>query len=156
MSEYTHYEWLQRCAEHALKSSNELQGILAGAALFDKNGMFSSFGRRKMMRGRRTIIHAERDAISQDEDAACDGTLITTLEPCYGGEKIYLFSSCAEYIVRVGIAHVIIGARDTNPDNTGLEYLSYRGIKCTLDTSYEEELNEKLRYARRSVEIGKN
>ena len=96
---------------HAIKEMQRSsgRGPKVGAVVV-KDGVVLASGYRQIN------LHAERDAI---EKATAGGgsiagaTIYTTLEPCInlGGKK----ESCADLIVRTGIANVVIGRYDTNP-----------------------------------------
>jgi diaminohydroxyphosphoribosylaminopyrimidine deaminase / 5-amino-6-(5-phosphoribosylamino)uracil reductase len=72
--------------------------------------------------------HAEVNAIADAGAAAMDGTLYVTLEPC---NHHGLTPPCAQAVVDVGIARVVVGMVDPNPDvaGGGAEYLRRAGIE---------------------------
>ena len=61
--------------------------------------------------------HAEAVALGIAGDAARGGTLVSTLEPCAHTAK--KTPPCARAIVASGVARVVVGAADPNPETTG-------------------------------------
>ncbi len=86
--------------------------------------------------------HAEAEAIAA-AGAACRGaTLYVTLEPCNHTGRT---PPCTEAIRRAGIARVVVGMRDPNPQvqGGGVEALRAAGIEVSVDCARSEcqELN---------------
>jgi diaminohydroxyphosphoribosylaminopyrimidine deaminase/5-amino-6-(5-phosphoribosylamino)uracil reductase len=79
---------------------------------------------------RRGEPHAEANALAAADDSARGATLYVTLEPCRGWT---LTPPCAQAVIDAGIARVVIGARDPNPQASGgLEELEAAGIEVEL------------------------
>lgn len=102
-----------------LTSPNPLVG-----ALVVKNGAVVGRGYHEVLGG----PHAEVNAIADAGAAAAGATLYVTLEPCnhYG-----LTPPCTKAVVDAGIARVVFGMEDPNPDveGGGAEQLRRVGIK---------------------------
>ena len=60
--------------------------------------------------------HAEIHALSMAGDNARGGTLVTTLEPCNHTGRT---GPCAQAIIAAGVARVVIGVADPNPEAEG-------------------------------------
>lgn len=71
--------------------------------------------------------HAEVVALKAASDRAHGGTLYVTLEPCNHHGRT---PPCVDAIVRAGIARVVIGCRDPNPQvvGGGIEALRRQGV----------------------------
>ena len=81
--------------------------------------------------------HAERNAIASLKESAAGASLYVTLEPCchYGRTP-----PCTEAILEQGIARVVIGSRDPNPEvaGKGAAILRKAGIRVEEDFMREE------------------
>ena len=79
--------------------------------------------------------HAEANALAAAGDRARGATLYVTLEPCtHAGST----PPCAPALVAAGVARVVAGARDPNPEAAGgLEYLEAAGLEVELVDSFE-------------------
>lgn len=98
---------------------------LIGACLFANNTLYCS-----SRSGKRIGNHAEYTIIQEaqsDNVSLSDSVLFTSLEPCTKHSRHPWTTSCAEYIVEVGIPEVYFGCLDANPVITGI------GIKRLLD-----------------------
>lgn len=102
-----------------MTSPNPLVG-----ALVVKDGVVVGRGYHQVLGG----PHAEVNALADAGAAALGGTLYVTLEPCnhYG-----LTPPCSKAVVDAGIARVVFGMHDPNPDvaGGGAEYLRRAGIE---------------------------
>jgi pyrimidine deaminase RibD-like protein len=80
-------------------------------AVIAKSGVILSTG----FRGEKAGLHAERVAIEKlNKEQLKDSTIYTTLEPCIKVQEDQLIESCAELIIKSGIAKVVIGVLDPN------------------------------------------
>jgi diaminohydroxyphosphoribosylaminopyrimidine deaminase / 5-amino-6-(5-phosphoribosylamino)uracil reductase len=88
--------------------------------------------------------HAEVVALEEAGERARGATLYVTLEPCahHGATP-----PCADAIVAAGVARVVFGARDPNPEAGGGEdRLRRAGVEVQLADSWEaQRLNEAWR-----------
>jgi diaminohydroxyphosphoribosylaminopyrimidine deaminase / 5-amino-6-(5-phosphoribosylamino)uracil reductase len=91
--------------------------------------------------GRRTP-HAEVAALEAAGELARGATLYVTLEPCshHGATP-----PCADAVVAAGIARVVAGVGDPNPnvDGKGFERLRAGGIEVDVDDSWEARLQNE-------------
>jgi diaminohydroxyphosphoribosylaminopyrimidine deaminase / 5-amino-6-(5-phosphoribosylamino)uracil reductase len=87
--------------------------------------------------------HAEINALREAGDHAMGGTLYVTLEPCSHQGKT---GPCTNSIYDAGIARVVTGMTDPNPQvyGAGVNYLRSKGISVTENVLQDKclELNE--------------
>jgi diaminohydroxyphosphoribosylaminopyrimidine deaminase/5-amino-6-(5-phosphoribosylamino)uracil reductase len=85
--------------------------------------------------------HAEVVALDAAGPAARGATMFVTLEPCshYG-----MTPPCADRIVAEGVARVVVGARDPNPEAAGgVERLRDAGVQVDLVDAWEARVLEE-------------
>ncbi len=86
--------------------------------------------------------HAEINAIADAGDDAAGSTLYVTLEPCVHHGKT---PPCVEAVLQTGIARVVVGMVDPNPQvmGKGINYMRTKGIEVTANVLENEckELN---------------
>jgi diaminohydroxyphosphoribosylaminopyrimidine deaminase/5-amino-6-(5-phosphoribosylamino)uracil reductase len=88
--------------------------------------------------------HAEVVALDAAGERARGGTMYVTLEPCaHWGTT----PPCADRVIEAGVARVVIGARDPNPEAAGgIERLQAAGVEVELTDSFEaRRLHEAFR-----------
>src|SRR6266513_863175 len=74
--------------------------------------------------------HAEANALVGAGDRARGSTLFVTLEPCASWGST---PPCAQAVIDAGVAKVVVGTRDPNPDAAGgLEQLGEAGVETKL------------------------
>jgi diaminohydroxyphosphoribosylaminopyrimidine deaminase/5-amino-6-(5-phosphoribosylamino)uracil reductase len=74
--------------------------------------------------------HAEVNALAAAGERARGSTLYVTLEPCSSWGST---PPCAQALIDAGVAKVVVGARDPNPDAAGgLEQLREAGVETEL------------------------
>jgi diaminohydroxyphosphoribosylaminopyrimidine deaminase / 5-amino-6-(5-phosphoribosylamino)uracil reductase len=88
--------------------------------------------------------HAEVVALDAAGGRARGGTMFVTLEPCVHWGTT---PPCADRIIEAGVARVVIGARDPNPEAAGgVERLRDAGVEVELADSFEaRRLHEVFR-----------
>ena len=88
--------------------------------------------------------HGEAVALAAAGDHARGATLFVTLEPCahFGSTP-----PCVDAVIEAGVARVVIGARDPNPEAAGgAERLAGAGVEVEVVDSFEARaLNEEWR-----------
>jgi diaminohydroxyphosphoribosylaminopyrimidine deaminase / 5-amino-6-(5-phosphoribosylamino)uracil reductase len=79
--------------------------------------------------------HAEVVALDAAGERARGATMFVTLEPCaHWGTT----PPCADRMIEAGVARVVIGARDPNPEAAGgIERLQAAGVEVELTDSFE-------------------
>ncbi|MCK4319989.1 DeoR family transcriptional regulator [Candidatus Bathyarchaeota archaeon] len=129
-------EMLLSQSEHTNKADP-----MVGVVLVDKSG-------KELARAHRGNFsagdHAEFtifEKLMSDEDPV-GGTLYVTLEPCTKRERPK--KPCAQRAVEKGIARVMIGILDPNPEicGCGVEYLRKHGVEVDF---FDEDLAEEIR-----------
>jgi diaminohydroxyphosphoribosylaminopyrimidine deaminase/5-amino-6-(5-phosphoribosylamino)uracil reductase len=88
--------------------------------------------------------HAEVVALAAAGERARGATMFVTLEPCaHWGTT----PPCADRIIEAGVARVVVGARDPNPEAAGgIERLRAAGVEVELEDSFEaRRLHEVFR-----------
>jgi diaminohydroxyphosphoribosylaminopyrimidine deaminase/5-amino-6-(5-phosphoribosylamino)uracil reductase len=87
--------------------------------------------------------HAEIVALDAAGDSARGATLATTLEPCSHTGRT---GPCAEAIVDAGVARVLVGIEDPDPQvaGTGIARLQDAGIEVVTGTIPEEVVEHQL------------
>ncbi len=83
-----------------------------GCVVLDRSGAVAGEG---WHRGAGTP-HAEVDALARAGETARGGTAVVTLEPCTHTGRT---GPCCQALVDAGIARVVVGAADPNPDAAG-------------------------------------
>jgi diaminohydroxyphosphoribosylaminopyrimidine deaminase/5-amino-6-(5-phosphoribosylamino)uracil reductase len=78
--------------------------------------------------------HAEIVALAAAGEGARGATLYTTLEPCSHQGRT---PPCTEALIGAGVARVVVGALDPNPEVEGVERLRAAGIEVELVDSFE-------------------
>jgi diaminohydroxyphosphoribosylaminopyrimidine deaminase/5-amino-6-(5-phosphoribosylamino)uracil reductase len=92
--------------------------------------------------------HAEVVALDAAGERARGATMFVTLEPCaHWGTT----PPCADRVIEAGVARVVIGARDPNPEAAGgIERLQAAGVEVELTDSFEaRRLHEVFRTSTR-------
>ncbi|MCK4735901.1 MAG: DeoR family transcriptional regulator [Methanophagales archaeon] len=129
-------EMLQSQSEHTNKADP-----MVGVVLVDKSG-------KELARTHRGNFsagdHAEFtifEKLMSDEDPV-GGTLYVTLEPCTKREPPK--KHCAQRVVEKGIARVVIGILDPNPEicNRGVAYMRKHGVVVDF---FDDDLAEQIR-----------
>ena len=102
-------------------------------AIVVKNGRIVGKGYHKKAGTPHAEIHALQDAGRKAKGA----TLYVTLEPCNHTGRT---PPCTEAVLRAGIAHVVIGMRDPNPQvaGGGAEYLTSKGLSVVTGVLEEQ------------------
>lgn len=132
--------WMRDCISLARRGGHAVEPNPMVGALVVREGVIIGRGWHKVYGG----AHAEIHALQAAGSGARGATLVVTLEPCNHTGKT---PPCTEAIMRAGIAHVVIGMRDPNPDVSGhgIERLQAAGITCTVGVLEDEcrILNER-------------
>jgi diaminohydroxyphosphoribosylaminopyrimidine deaminase / 5-amino-6-(5-phosphoribosylamino)uracil reductase len=124
-----HEKWMQRAIDNALKAWGHTSPNPHVGAVIVKDDEVIADGWHK----KAGTHHAEKDAIANAraegrEEDLHGSTIYVTLEPCctYGRTE-----PCTEWIMEAGIAKVVYGCTDTNPEHAGrgFNYLLQAGIQ---------------------------
>lgn len=87
---------------------------IVGAVVLDAEGAVAGRGHHARWGG----PHAESAALAEAGERARGGTLVVTLEPCAHTQKKTL--PCVPAVIASGVAAVVVGADDPNPETRGL------------------------------------
>ncbi|MHB8244774.1 MAG: bifunctional diaminohydroxyphosphoribosylaminopyrimidine deaminase/5-amino-6-(5-phosphoribosylamino)uracil reductase RibD [Acidimicrobiales bacterium] len=117
-----------------------------GCIIVDETGQLLGGGATEAVGGR----HAEAVALDQARGRARGATVFVTLEPCSRQGRT---PPCAERLIRQGVARVVIGALDPDPEvcGTGLMALKQAGVEtalCPLDGAVESYLAPYMTHRR--------
>lgn len=98
--------------------------------------------------------HAEINAIAAAQSAGhtiARSTLYVTLEPCSHHGKT---GPCADALIEAGVARVVVGVLDPNPDvsGTGVRRLQQAGIEVVTGVEVEEATNCLAPYLKRTTQ----
>mgnify|MGYP006288086565 CR=1 FL=1 len=111
---------------------------LVGAVVLDASGQLVGEG----FHARAGQPHAEVGALRQAGERARGGTLVVTLEPCCHHGRT---PPCSEAVIRAGVARVVVGMQDPNPQvaGGGITQLREAGIEVIVGVCEAEarELN---------------
>jgi len=121
-----HEKWMRRALELAQRGRGRTSPNPMVGALLLKEGRIVGEG----FHARAGEPHAEANALSAAGPDAAGATLYVTLEPCvqYGRTP-----PCVDAILEAGVARVIIGTRDVNPQVAG------RGVRSLVDAGVPVE-----------------
>lgn len=133
--------WMRECISLARRGGRAVEPNPQVGAMVVRDGVIIGRGWHKVYGG----PHAEVHALHAAGSGARGATLIVTLEPCNHTGKT---PPCTEAIMQAGIARVIVGMRDPNPDvaGRGIERLEASGISCVTGVLESEvrALNERF------------
>jgi len=118
---------LDRALELALRGRGEVEPNPCVGALVLAEGQAVGEGWHRAW-GR---DHAEVEALARAKQRAHGATLVVSLEPCSTRGKT---QPCTDAVLRAGIARVVVGAIDPNPEHAGrgLELLRDAGVEVLL------------------------
>lgn len=118
-----HLYYMVLALEEARKGVGRVSPNPAVGAIIVKDGKIVGRGYHK----KAGTPHAEVHAIQDAAELAKDATLYVTLEPCNHTGRT---PPCTEAIIRAGIASVVIGMSDPNPQVSGggADYLRTHGV----------------------------
>jgi diaminohydroxyphosphoribosylaminopyrimidine deaminase/5-amino-6-(5-phosphoribosylamino)uracil reductase len=118
--------WLERALELAERGRGTTQPNPVVGAVLVREGEVVGEGWHE----RKGEPHAEAHALEAAGERARGATLYVTLEPCASQGST---PPCAEALVEAGVARVVVGTRDPNPQAAGgLERLTAAGIDVEL------------------------
>jgi diaminohydroxyphosphoribosylaminopyrimidine deaminase/5-amino-6-(5-phosphoribosylamino)uracil reductase len=118
-------KWMQRACELALRGLNSTApNPRVGCVLVDAQGSLIAEGYHR----KAGEAHAEVDALNRAGEAARGGIAYVTLEPCNHQGRT---GPCSEALIAAGVAEVVYGMEDPNPQvsGRGLARLRAAGIR---------------------------
>ncbi|MCG3133697.1 MAG: Riboflavin biosynthesis protein RibD [Planctomycetes bacterium] len=117
---------------------------LVGAVVLSADGSVVGRGYHARWGG----AHAEVGALAEAGDRARGGTLVVTLEPC--GHVNKKTPPCVPLVVASGVARVVAGSADPNPDTRGLAADAFARAGIAWETGVLREACDELlgRYER--------
>lgn len=140
-NDHLHERWMRECIALAQRGGRAVEPNPQVGAIVVRDGVIIGRGWHKAYGG----PHAEVHALHAAGSGARGATLIVTLEPCNHTGKT---PPCTEAIMQAGIACVVIGMRDPNPDvaGRGIERLEAAGIACVAGVLEHEvrAINERF------------
>ena len=103
---------------------NTFPNPMVGAVILDRDGNHAGDGFHRKC----GAPHAEVIAIASAGDAASEGTMVVTLEPCCHHGRT---GPCTDEIIKAGISRVVIAMTDPNPRvrGDGIKQLESAGIE---------------------------
>jgi diaminohydroxyphosphoribosylaminopyrimidine deaminase/5-amino-6-(5-phosphoribosylamino)uracil reductase len=120
---------LRRAADLASRASRTSPNPKVGCVILDRQGRVVGEGYHRGA-GR---PHAEVEALRDAGPAARGATAVVTLEPCNHHGRT---GPCSEALIAAGVARVVVGRRDPNPEAAG-------GIAALRDAGIEVEVAEE-------------
>lgn len=137
-----HEIWMRRALEEARKGIGLTSPNPAVGAVVVKDGVELGAGWHR----KAGQPHAEREALADTfskygPDAARGATIYVTLEPCSTTGKT---PPCTQGIIDAGIARVVYGAVDPNPDHAGAADALLRGLGIDVISGVEKEACEAV------------
>ena len=137
--------WMRRAlALAALAEGHTSPNPLVGAVVLDGDGRLVGEG----FHARAGAAHAEVGALRQAGDAARDGTLVVTLEPCCHHGRT---PPCSEAVLQAGIRRVVIALEDPDPrvDGGGIRQLREAGLEVISGVLREEARQQNRAFLHR-------
>ncbi|MBI4223655.1 MAG: bifunctional diaminohydroxyphosphoribosylaminopyrimidine deaminase/5-amino-6-(5-phosphoribosylamino)uracil reductase RibD [Deltaproteobacteria bacterium] len=134
MARPSHQHFMRRAMELALQGKGKTSpNPIVGAVLVRKGRILAEGFHRKAGGDHAEIVALKKLA----KDQARGATLYVTMEPCclYGKTP-----PCVPRIVDAGIRHVVIGARDPNPEinGKGIQWLKEAGVEINEGVLHED------------------
>lgn len=129
----TDQEYMQRALDLARKGQGWTSPNPMVGAVIVKDGVIIGEG----FHARCGELHAERAALAACTDSPAGATIYVTLEPCcHHGRQ----PPCTDAILEAGIARVVVGSGDPNPQvaGKGLTILRDHGVAVTEHTLEDE------------------
>jgi diaminohydroxyphosphoribosylaminopyrimidine deaminase/5-amino-6-(5-phosphoribosylamino)uracil reductase len=104
-----------------------------GAVVVSADGHLAAVGHHESAGG----PHAEEVALEAAGEAAVNGTLFVSLEPCNHHGRT---PPCTDAVMRSGVKRVVVGCLDPNPnvEGGGIDRLRQAGIDVTMGVCEEE------------------
>ena len=141
-------QWMTRCLELASKADSAVSpNPRVGCVVLNSEGVILAEGWHKKFGDRHAEVHAMDVVCETYGDHALQGaTLVVNLEPCNHHGKT---PPCTDYILKSGIANIIVGIQDPNPIATGgLDQLTSAGLNVMSGVLEEQcyRLNEPFAF----------